>query len=865
VNVVGRTIEQDRLRQLVNRAVASQGGAMVISGPAGVGKTALLEWLHGEWVQGVADEANLDVRRVTGNPIRQRRPYDALQALLLTNSEERKAVAADPVLATVCGLVTQASPPQGIVVGSALLSHLSARAEARPIVLLIDDLAWIDTSSASALLFVARRLVADRVAMVFGVDSNALALAGRTPRADTESDVRGLDRIELSVLKDSPQPNLQKLYVEQIDSLSLAAQKLCSAAAIDDDYQLLASYMQSQDSEIDAALDEACSAGLLLRGVGTEQRLRFCHPLMGSSALSAISPAQARKLHTSFAELLQASLLSDRSRDRARPKSPKRLAGASSRNSVAVPNLSPLSDSPWSGEVGGNAVADRIALHRADGALGTDDQAAELLTKFAQRAQQRGATSEACWALLRAAELTTDGALRDWWVVEAAQLFHNSGRAVDALALIEPLAARHSGAASEVSSVFTSDTASEAPSAALSAAPSPSGDRSSELGSSGKMDVRLQLKLSTLLANASQWERDPQTLVRKVRGEIGDLPIRQPSQAAWTYVYLANLAYLAGDIATGIADADQAIALADATGDYFAGMAGRGNLQWNLFLHADHSRKVYDQPDVATILAVVAASETVEGVVAGQGMAMIAIMEERWELADQILPEMAAAARRRGLHSAAVLYDGLIASLHWRRGQWSEAWCLAIDSLNDGERPTVSLAWARAAAAVMAASMGDDERTSQLAGQALSVAHALRVPMIAAWAHSALGQLELSRGRPELALPHCQQVAAIMKATGIREPCFLFWHGDWIDVLVETGRWAEAEAAIAELEELSRITGRSWARGIGWQTHRVSPKHSLPPLLTNLRHLACRSKRPEPTSPELCHKSAAFLPLPGAC
>lgn len=745
-----RTIEQDQdhLSRLVNNAVDSSGGAVVVSAAPGAGKTSLLEW-----IQAVAIDANLDVRFVTGSPVRHRRPYAAIRALLLGGTEQIDTVAADPVLAAVCGLVPRASPPQGIVVGSALLSHFSALAEERPIVLVIDDLAWIDTSSATALLFAARRLVADRVAMVFSMETIELSLAERTPQGFSEVDVRGLDRIELSVARNEPQINLLKLYLDRIDALAPHAQKLLLAAAIDDDGRLLAIYM---GNEMDSALREVRAAGLLGPSEGMGNRLRFRHPLMRSSALSTVSPALERRLHATFAGLLE-------------------------------------NESQRFDDEDEHDIADRIALHRRDGALGTDPEAARLLAEFAQRAQQRGATSESCWALLQAAELTTDHAMRQWWIVEAAQQFYNSGQAVRALALIEPLAAL--GALGVQSSEFVSVAV-------------PSTVRPAS------MDVRLEVRLNTLLANASQWERDPQTVIRKVRGEIATHSTLNPSRAAWTYVYLANMAYLAGDIATGIADADQAIALADAQGDYFAGMAGRGNLQWNLFLHADHSRKVYDQPDVQTILAVVAGSETVEGVVAGQGLAMIAIMEERWELADQILPEMAAAARRRGLHSAAVLYDGLIASLHWRRGQWSEAWCLATGSLNEGEQPTVSLAWSRATAAVMAASMGDSEWARHLAGQALSVAHSLRVPMIAAWAYSALGQLELSQGRPEQALPYYQQVASIMKSMGLREPCFVFWHGDWIDALIETSHVAEAEAAIAELDDLALLTGRGWARGV---------------------------------------------------
>jgi DNA-binding CsgD family transcriptional regulator/tetratricopeptide (TPR) repeat protein len=758
MEIVGRQTEQGALLALVDRIRTGHGGSLVVSGDAGMGKTALLRTL-------AANANDLDVRIVTGIPTEQSLPYAALYTLLLDRVNDRDVVAKDPVLATITGMNAVTTPPLEIAVASSVLSHFSALGESKPVLLIVDDLQWIDASSALALVFVARRLLADHVGVLFG-----LRTGDPNNKTKDEIDLRGFEEIRLDLLADDDsveflvangvaraaatesarragglplalteliselklptlhenrkEVNLPRMYLERIEALQPAAHRLCIAAAIDDDLHLVRDLL---GHEFAIALDQAEAANVVLCSEG---RLRFRHPLLRASALSSLSASEERALHAEFA-----GLLSD--------------AQSNELNS------------------------DRIALHRGAAAIGADEEAAAALAVFAQRAYARGALREAIDALVRATELTNNRTLRATWTLEYAEIIYNGGDAPRALQIADELLRTHS-------------------------------------------DVSLSPKLETLVANASQWERDPQVTIERFRNEADNeiAVVGNPNRAAWLLAHASSMAFLSGDLRGGIHDGQRAIELADANGEFLAGLLARGNLMWTRFLSADLSADPDEQAIITTIMELASQSETIEGVTVGQAVVMTAVMQERWDVADRLLVDMSAVARRLGLRLSVVLFSMVQGALSWRRGRWQEGYVLATHDLEEGELPTVAKAWGRAAASSITATMGDETKTRELVAQVLAVAHPLRVPVVAAWAYASLGSLELGHGRPDLALPHFDRVAAIVKDMGLREPTFFLWQGDWIDSLIAMGLRAEAQAAIRDLGDVAELTGRSWARGV---------------------------------------------------
>ncbi|MEU6036156.1 AAA family ATPase [Actinomadura sp. NPDC047616] len=167
----GREAELAEIDRLLADARAGRSGALVVRGEAGIGKSALLE--HAEHTAANADDGapRTRVLRVTGVEAEQDIPFAGLHQLLWPVQERIRAL--PPVhaqtLQAVLGLCAgvEHRPGDRFAAGLALLTLLADLAERQPVLCLVDDLQWIDRGTAEALLFTARRLAAEGVAMLF--------------------------------------------------------------------------------------------------------------------------------------------------------------------------------------------------------------------------------------------------------------------------------------------------------------------------------------------------------------------------------------------------------------------------------------------------------------------------------------------------------------------------------------------------------------------------------------------------------------------------------------------------------------------------------------------------------------------------
>ena len=170
--MLGRQPEREVLERLLEAARGGHGGVLVVHGEPGVGKTALLEY---------AVEAGraFRVARTVGVEGEMELAYAALQQLCSPILEliERLPQPQRDALAVAFGL--SAGPaPNPFLVGLAVLGLLSEAAEQRPLLCVVDDAQWLDRASARALGFVARRLLAEKIALVFAARELGEALAG---------------------------------------------------------------------------------------------------------------------------------------------------------------------------------------------------------------------------------------------------------------------------------------------------------------------------------------------------------------------------------------------------------------------------------------------------------------------------------------------------------------------------------------------------------------------------------------------------------------------------------------------------------------------------------------------------------------
>jgi predicted ATPase len=171
----GRRRECDVLGQLVNAARAGESRALVVRGEPGVGKTALLEYL--------AEHASgCRVARAVGVESEMELAYAGVHQLLtpMLDRLQRLPGPQRQALRTAFGLSSGPAPDR-FLVGLATLSLLADVAEEHPLVCLVEDEQWLDRASAQVLGFVARRLQAESVGLVF---------AARVPSGELQAIVR---------------------------------------------------------------------------------------------------------------------------------------------------------------------------------------------------------------------------------------------------------------------------------------------------------------------------------------------------------------------------------------------------------------------------------------------------------------------------------------------------------------------------------------------------------------------------------------------------------------------------------------------------------------------------------------------------
>jgi DNA-binding CsgD family transcriptional regulator len=440
--LLGRRSECDTLDRLVASAQAGQSQVLVLRGEAGVGKSALMDYL-------VTSAPECQTVRAAGIESEMELAFAGLHQLCLPmiGRLDRLPGPQRDALAVAFGL-SAGSAPDRFLVGLAVLSLLAELAEERPLICVVDDAQWLDRVSAQTLTFVARRLLAERVALVFAARTTTLGSGDDQLVGMPELVVRGLRNDDARALLDSVVPGrldervrdrivaetrgtplallelprgltaaelaggfgrpdarpltsrIEQSFLRRIGLLSNATQRLLLAAAAEPvgDVSLLRRAAERLGIGPDAAA-AAEAAGLLEFGT----RVRFPHPLVRSAAYRAAAPAERRHVHRALAEA------SD-----------------------------PASD------------PDRRAWHRAHATVEPDEAVAGELERSAGRAQARGGIAAAAAFLRRATELTPDPARRGARAVAAAQAAFGAGApdaAIELLAAAEmgPLDELHGG------------------------------------------------------------------------------------------------------------------------------------------------------------------------------------------------------------------------------------------------------------------------------------------------------------------------------------------------------------------------------------------------------------------------------------
>ncbi|HMI72808.1 MAG TPA: ATP-binding protein, partial [Solirubrobacteraceae bacterium] len=168
----GRSNERERLDGLLDRARGGASGVLVVRGEPGIGKTALLQ-------SAIERAPGLNVGRAWGVQSEMELAFAGLHQLCapMLGRLERLPAPQRDALGTAFGL-SAGDAPDGSLVGLAVLGLLSVVAAEQPLVCLVDDVQWLDRASVQTLAFVARRLQAESIAIVFATRARSNELTG---------------------------------------------------------------------------------------------------------------------------------------------------------------------------------------------------------------------------------------------------------------------------------------------------------------------------------------------------------------------------------------------------------------------------------------------------------------------------------------------------------------------------------------------------------------------------------------------------------------------------------------------------------------------------------------------------------------
>src|SRR3954471_16932252 len=413
---LGRSGERDVLDRLLETARGGQSAVLLIRGEAGIGKTALVRYA-------ARRAAGFRVAQIAGVEAEMELPFAGLHRLCAPMLAKLDALP-DPqqtALRVSFGL-SSGDAPDRFLVALAALTLLAEVAEERPLLCLVDDAQWLDSATSQVLGFIARRLLAESVAIVLTVrepsDERELAdLPELSLRGLQDDDARALlssvipgrldDRVRDRLVAETrsnplalvelprgrstgelaggfglpgagtPPSQIEDHFRQRIAALPGATQRLMLLAAADPVGDATLLWRAAATLGVDRHAAEPADGDQLLE-IGAQ--VRFRHPLVRSAVYRAASATDRRAVHGALA-------------------------------AATDPETDP----------------DRRAWHRAHAAIGPDEEVARELTDSASRAQRRGGTAAAAAFLDRAVASTPDPGERAERAVTAAQMKLEAG------------------------------------------------------------------------------------------------------------------------------------------------------------------------------------------------------------------------------------------------------------------------------------------------------------------------------------------------------------------------------------------------------------------------------------------------------
>jgi DNA-binding CsgD family transcriptional regulator/tetratricopeptide (TPR) repeat protein len=740
--LLGRAEDLARLDELAEGAESRRGGAIAIVGAPGVGKTALLH---------AVAPASVRAIDVTTAESEVTLPWAGLAALLerLLEYDTELKPSAREALRTALEL-EQTTVADRARVMHAAVELLAAGVAREPLLLRVDDVQWLDSSSRQAIAFIARR-AADIGLVLIAVWSergepfdewpgvpvlsiselsraDALALARRAGLApavaETLVDAVGGNPLALieapaqlsPAQRDGRDPlpaalpvgaRLETAFARRLDALPPPTREALLVAALSADGGTgpLRVALGSLD-----LLGPAEDAGLIAvdaRGVS------FAHPIVRTAVNRAATPSARRAAHRALAAALSG---------------PQR------------------------------------AWHLAAAAQAPDETLADELEQLGHDAARRGAPANAAAALARAAELTGNGERAATRTVAAAAMAITAGNPARATALLDPVLA-------EVH------------------------------------DPALRADVQLLRGMAIQQGGSAMAAFALLEAEAERVLEQDPARAAGLLTQAGVTLVAHGSMERLAALAERALELAPPEAELVPAVLHASAVA-TLGEHARARTLLRRRRDALRALDPTGPGHEILAVAA-----LVHLWMEDYEDAERLLVWLVETCRERGAIVALAFPLAVLASLHIRRGSLREAARLSDEAVDLGEDAVGSFLHSvtLTTAAFVAANLGDAEACIRHAEHARAIAVRLDLTSTLACAEQALGFLALGAGDSATAVLHLERAREHTQRFGSRDPSFLYTHADLIEAYARAGRRAEASALTDELAAGAEATGGVWA------------------------------------------------------
>ena len=761
--LVGRSQEIDAIHGLIEDARAGRGRALVLRGAPGIGKTAMLEQARQR-----GRERGLRILEARGVESESRLAFAALSDVLRPVLERLDEIP-DPQQAALRAALALGPPAASdrYAAYAATLSLLGAVAADGAVLILVDDGHWVDPPSREALVFCARRIADEPIAMLVASRERApehlpmpevenleipplgeqdamallaavtaseplapavareiLAIAGGNPLALVELP-QALSGGERTGGVPPPRPlppgeAVVEAYRRRVESLDPGARRALGVAAVGDGAAGGAVVGALERLGGDTGDLVAAEAAGFLTLDGGVARLR--HPLLRPIALELMEPSERRDIHRALAEAL------DRDKD-----------------------------------------AEQRAWHLAEAAIGPDDVVAAALEAAATRAAERTGYATAATFLERAAATTPDPARWSRDLLGAAQLAMAAGEPVRGSSLLQRL---------------------------WESEPEPS--------------VRAEiahLRGLVILMTAST-DAAIALLLREGRVARGANPVMAAEMLA-----SAGLAHImAGrcrEALRCLQEARHTLIACEGHSPYVASL-----LACALSL-AGRAREARD--------AFAALDGFLDGVdpltPQGQGL-VISLTPMAWlgdfGRAERYLSRWVSHGRGSGSLAFLGFPQAFGAELDFRRGRWRDAEARAVEAVRSLEETGQlgRLGYALVTLATIEAALGRADDCRGHAHRAWQLAEELGRGSIAVYHAFALGLLEQGLGRPASAADHLEPLVALTRESGLGEPAAVMWQPDLVEAYARLGRYADARGALATLAEQAGRTQGVWARAV---------------------------------------------------